>query len=166
MGIEFHHPYGPTIIDTGYPEMTPIERLSEEGIESVIARKLLDSFLLSVGRSSARFRCNSHFLNDTRQRTFQPADQGIEGRRVCFFEIRIDADDVAGILCQSMLETSSGGDERVKVFPGEPDRREGSVGTGVGGFRATPDSVKRVEHIFNIPCRKIRSMKPFSVNLN
>ncbi len=91
-------------------------------VEAVITSKLLGGLAGSIGALRQCPRQEGDFLDGADQRADQFADHQLGSAGCGLFVIGVlDAQDIAGILYQSMLEAPSGADEGAVLFPCELD---------------------------------------------
>jgi hypothetical protein len=123
MSRQFSHADRAVLVVTGYAEVFTPDMITESFIQAVIAREDLGCFRRTVNAMclAARYDPYSPFLPGNRAGQFAYQFYGCIWRGL-FVICLTNSQDIAGILYQSMLKTTSRPDERHPSLTRKADR--------------------------------------------
>jgi hypothetical protein len=131
------------------PERSLAEVISIHRVKPIVTAELLRHFLPSIQAMGQRLRRNPYLLRRTNERAGQFADHQCRRVRSGFFMLSIlDPQHISRILDQSMLEPSSGADERPAPLARESDSPQRAIHAFVRAGWGTPQGIKRLQHGF------------------
>jgi hypothetical protein len=151
--------------DAGDTQLAAGKYFLVNGIEPVIAGKLLRNGVLPIDLLRHRAWPQRHALVGAHERTAQAADEQ-RGRVGCgFLMLRLlDPQYVACILYQSMLESPSGADKRPSSLTGISDPSKRAIHALIGASRRAPQRVELPKDILRLCFFQRRCRQPHYVH--
>ena len=152
MAAQFHQPYFTAGVQAGDGEVTLFEERLVGRVEAEVAGEALFDRRQAVDVPGARVRQQRNCLRSVDQRTGQAVDEQGGGGRRRLLVVGVDqAQDIAGILYQSMLKAPSGTDEGLAAFARKADARQRAFHAGVGAAGRGPERVEGLQKRLGLP---------------